>query len=278
LAVRCLLRAFVAEYPEVSMSPSRPPAGFDRRTLLRVAAGAGVVLAGSAAALTALPGVAAAYSWPSSLRSGSTGAAVKELQIRVAGWAADGPKQAYVAVDGEFGPGTAAALTRFQAANHLSATGVADADDFAALNALESSDGSTAHFEWSEFTSNDGTGFGGGKVGSATVKENVRRLMYKLEALRTKAGNRAITISSGFRSVAHNQAIGGASNSMHVYGTAADTYVSGLSTRQVYVLAEACGFSGLERYTLSDAHQHVDSRVEYAYGSQSWWWESGVVS
>ena len=43
-------------------------------------------------------------------------------------------------------------------------------------------------------------------------------------------------------------------------------------------LAEACGFSGLERYTLSDAHQHVDSRVEYAYGSQSWWWESGTIS
>lgn len=260
------------------MSPFRPSAGFDRRTLLKAAAGTGVALVGGLAAMTAFPGVAAAYTWPSSLRSGSTGAAVTELQIRVAGWAADGPKQTYVAVDGDFGPGTEAALKRFQAANHLAADGVADADDFAALNALESADGSTAHFEFSEFTSNDGTGFGGGKVGSATVKENVRRLMYKLEALRTKAGNRAITISSGFRSVAHNQAIGGASNSMHVYGTAADCYVSGLSTRQVYVLAEACGFSGLERYTLSDAHQHVDSRVEYAYGSQSWWWESGTVS
>ncbi|WP_328616445.1 D-Ala-D-Ala carboxypeptidase family metallohydrolase [Amycolatopsis sp. NBC_00355] len=260
------------------MSLFRPSAGIGRRTLLKAAAGTGVALAGSLAAMAAFPGIAAAYSWPSSLRSGSTGAAVKELQIRVAGWAADGPQQTYVAVDGEFGPGTEAALKRFQAANHLTADGVADADDFATLNALESADGSTSHFEFSEFTSNDGTGFGGGKVGSATVKENVRRLMYKLEALRAKGGNRAITISSGFRSVAHNQAIGGASNSMHVYGTAADIYVSGLSTRQVYVLAEACGFSGLERYTLSDAHQHVDSRIEYAYGSQSWWWESGTVS
>ncbi|MFI5589771.1 D-Ala-D-Ala carboxypeptidase family metallohydrolase [Amycolatopsis sp. NPDC051758] len=249
------------------MSPSR-------RTLLKT----GVVLAGGLAAMAAVPGVAAAYSWPASLRSGSTGAAVKELQIRVAGWAADGPKQACVTVDGDFGPATAAALTRFQQANHLTATGIADADDFAALNALESADGSTAHFEFGEFTSKDGAGFGGGKVGSATVKENVRRLMYKLEALRLKAGGRAITISSGFRSIAHNQSVGGASNSMHLYGVAADIYVSGLTTRQVYVLAEACGFSGLERYTLSDAHQHVDSRVEYAYGSQSWWWESGTVS
>lgn len=247
---------------------------FDRRTLFR----AGAVLAGGVAATAAFPGIAAAYAWPSSLRSGSTGAAVKELQIRVAGWAADGPKQTYVAVDGDFGPGTAAALTRFQAANHLPATGAADADDFAALDALESADGSTAHFGWDEFTSKDGTGFDGGKVGAATVEENVRRLMYKLEALRQKAGGRAITISSGFRSIAHNQSVGGASNSMHLYGVAADAYVSGLSTRQVYVLAEACGFSGLERYTLSDAHQHVDSRVEYPYGSQSWWWESGTIS
>ncbi|MEV6878531.1 D-Ala-D-Ala carboxypeptidase family metallohydrolase [Amycolatopsis sp. NPDC051128] len=252
------------------MSSSR----FDRRALLKT----GVVLAGGVAAMTAFPGVAGAYSWPSSLRSGSTGAAVKELQIRVAGWAADGPKQAYVAVDGDFGPGTAAALTRFQAANHLSANGVADADDFAALNALEAADGSTVHFTWSEFTSKDGAGFGGGKVASATVKENVRRLMYKLEALRHKAGGRAVTVSSGFRSIAHNQSIGGASNSMHLYGVAADAYVSGLSTRQVYVLAEACGFSGLERYTLSDAHQHVDSRAEYPYGSPGWWWESGTIS
>lgn len=255
------------------MRPSRP-AGFDRRTLLKT----GVVLAGGVAATAAFPGVAAAYTWPSSLRSGSTGAAVAELQIRVAGWAADSPRQTYVAVDGDFGPATAAALTRFQTANHLPATGVADGDDFSALNALESADGSTAHFDWSEFTSKDGSGFGGGKVGSATVKGNVRRLMYKLEALRLKAGGRAVTISSGFRSIAHNQSVGGASNSMHLYGVAADIYVSGLSTRQVYVLAEACGFSGLERYTLSDAHQHVDSRVEYPYGSQSWWWESGIVS
>jgi hypothetical protein len=46
----------------------------------------------------------------------------------------------------------------------------------------------------------------------------------------------------------------------------------------VYVLAEACGFSGLERYTLPDAHQHVGSRIEHVYGSRSWWRESGTIS
>ncbi|MEW2258674.1 hypothetical protein [Streptomyces sp. NPDC047869] len=43
------------------------------------------------------------------------------------------------------------------------------------LNSLENSDGSSAHFDWSEFHSNDGSGFGGGKVSSAQVKENVRQ-------------------------------------------------------------------------------------------------------
>ncbi|ADJ46899.1 peptidase M15-related protein [Amycolatopsis mediterranei S699] len=51
-----------------------------------------------------------------------------------------------------------------------------------------------------------------GKIGAATVKENVRRLMDELEALRLKAGGRAITISSGFRGIAHNRAAGGASS------------------------------------------------------------------
>jgi zinc D-Ala-D-Ala carboxypeptidase len=43
----------------------------------------------------------------------------------------------------------------------------------------------------------------------------------------------------------------------------------------VYRIAETCGFSGLEAYTHS--WQHCDSRVEYQYGSQSWWSESGTV-
>ncbi|MFF0413783.1 D-Ala-D-Ala carboxypeptidase family metallohydrolase [Kitasatospora sp. NPDC004745] len=248
----------------------------DRRSLLRY--GTGAVAAAGIAALTdvALARPAAAYGWSGNLGQGSSGAAVTELQIRVAGWAADSASQTYVAVDGSFGPGTAAAVRRFQAAYGLSADGVAGPQTFGALNALEKSDGSTAHFNWSEFTSHDGAGFGGGNVGSGEVRENVRRTMYKLEALRKKAGDRSITVNSGFRSTSYNAQVGGAANSMHTYGVAADIAVSGLSTLAVYRIAETCGFSGLETYTVS--WQHVDSRVEHgSYGSGSWWWQDGVA-
>lgn len=254
--------------------PSRP--GFDRRALLRGAAGMTAAFGMAAAGTVALAGTASAYHWTRTLQQGASGPDVVELQIRVGGWAASSPQQTYVAWDGVFGPVTAAAVRRFQSAYGLSPDGIVGPQTQGVLNSLESSDGSTAHFNWSEFHSKDGSGFSGGKVGSAQVRENVRRLMYKLEAVRRKAGNRPIRINSGFRSTAHNASVGGASNSMHLYGVAADIVVSGHSTLQTYRIAETCGFSGLEAYT--NSWQHVDSRVQYpSYGSGSWWWESGVV-
>ncbi|MEU9446286.1 D-Ala-D-Ala carboxypeptidase family metallohydrolase [Streptomyces sp. NPDC048304] len=246
-----------------------------RRTLLRGAAGMTAGL-GAAAVTLGTAGPASAYGWSRTLQQGASGSDVVELQIRVGGWAASGASQTYIAWDGDFGPATDGAVRRFQSAYGLSADGVVGPQTQSVLNSLEGSDGSTAHFDWSEFTSHDGSGFSGGKVGSAAVKENVRRLMYKLEALRRKAGDSAVTINSGFRSVSYNSSVGGASNSMHCYGVAADVVVSGHTTYQVYKIAETCGFSGLEAY--SHSWQHCDSRVQYpSYGSGSWWWESGVV-
>lgn len=224
-----------------------------------------------------LPATASAYAWPRTLRSGMSGSDVRELQIRIAGYAADHASQTYVAVDGVFGSGTAAAVARFQKAYGLGYDSIVGPKTQGALNALESSDRSTAHFDFSEFTSHDGKGFSGGAGGlsSASVQENVRQLMYKLEALRRKAHDVPITINSGFRSVSYNSSIGGASGSQHCYGIAADIVVSGLSTLSTYRLAETCGFSGLESYHHS--WQHCDSRIEHAYGAQRWWWESGIV-
>lgn len=225
-----------------------------------------LVVAGSSA--VAAP-EAAAYSWTRQLQEGDSGEDVEELQIRVAGWAADGASKTNVAVDGQFGPGTLAAVSRFQSAYGLSASGVADSATQDALNALEDSDGSTAHFDFAEFASKDGAGFGSGNVDASTVQENVRRLMYKLEAVRTKAGDAAITVNSGFRSLAHNESVGGVPNSQHTYGIAADVVISGHGVGDTIGHAQTSGFSGIIRY---DTFTHVDSRAEYDYGATSWYW------
>ncbi|MBY8877379.1 D-Ala-D-Ala carboxypeptidase family metallohydrolase [Actinacidiphila acidipaludis] len=249
------------------MASSSSP--LNRRTLLRgtLAAGVGVALGP-----VLLSGTASAYSWSRTLSQGMTGADVTELQIRVAGWATSSPGQTRVSIDGDFGPGTATAVRLFQSAYGLSSDAVVGPATQAQLNALQQSDGSTVHFDFSEFTDRVSGTFDGGKVSAATAKENVRRAMYKLEALRKKLGNVPITVNSGFRSISHNAAVGGASDSMHLYGTAADLDVPGVSNKTVYQKAETCGFSGLETWT--EDHQHVDSRADLG---RAWWWQDGTI-
>ncbi|SCZ02419.1 D-Ala-D-Ala carboxypeptidase family metallohydrolase [Alkaliphilus peptidifermentans] len=203
------------------------------------------------------------------LKRGDSGSDVRELQIRVAGWAANSPQQTYVGVDGSFGAQTEAAVKRFQASYGLTADGIVGPQTHSQLDWLESSDGSTRHFSWGEFYCKGNGSFSGGKVGATTVKENVRRMMWKLEALRRKAGNNPVTINSGFRSITHNSNVGGASNSQHMYGIASDIRVNNRTVTQVNNIARTCGFSGI--YNMTSA-THVDSRIEYNYGSQSWWW------
>src|SRR5256885_16694799 len=80
----------------------------NRRHLLRGA----VVLGAAVATPLIIAGVAEAYSWPRTLQQGMSGGDVSELQIRVGGWASDGPAQARIAVDGSFGPATAGPVRR----------------------------------------------------------------------------------------------------------------------------------------------------------------------
>lgn len=81
-------------------------------------------------------------------------------------------------------------------------------------------------------------------------------LVAKLQTLRTRLG-RPITINSAYRNPTHNKKVGGASNSQHLYGKAADIVVKGLTPQQVAAEAEKVGFGGIGIYK---TFVHLDTR------------------
>lgn len=81
----------------------------------------------------------------------------------------------------------------------------------------------TDHFWLSEFTgSQTAARMGVANQPNGAQLDNLARVATLLEEVRTTLGNRPITISSGFRSAVLNAAVGGAHDSAHLYGRAAD--------------------------------------------------------
>ena len=226
---------------------------------------------------------AAAYPWPKLLHEGMTGREVKALQVRIAGWYQDAEQNLFE-IDGVFDADTKLALERFQEHYGLNVDGIAGPKTFEALDALEDEDHTTIHFDFSEFWQNSSSScsakanryagtFQGGMVSEKEVKKNVRRLMWRLEALRAKLGDKPIAINSGFRSVPYNSCINGATYSQHMYGTAADLRVVDVSNRTGRDAAKESQVHGIGCYsTLS--HNHLDLRMqnESLGGAQFWWW------
>ena len=106
------------------------------------------------------------------------------------------------------------------------------------------------NFRVREFACNDG---------SVTVKidlDNVKQL----QKIRDHFG-KSITITSGYRTAAYNASpkVGGAKNSYHVKGQAADIVVSGISPLKVYLYADSIGVKGAIYYPNS-RFCHIDTR------------------
>lgn len=79
--------------------------------------------------------------------------------------------------------------------------------------------------------------------------------------------NKPVTISSGYRCSKHNAEVGGASNSRHAKGQAADIIVEGVAPSEVAKYAESLGIKGIGLYeTAKDGHfVHIDTRTTNKY-------------
>jgi zinc D-Ala-D-Ala carboxypeptidase len=79
------------------------------------------------------------------------------------------------------------------------------------------------HFELSEFTvSETAVRQGINNTPSAEIIEMLKKTAELMEQVRTLLGNKPIIITSGYRSLALNRAIGSSDTSQHVQGQAAD--------------------------------------------------------
>lgn len=79
-------------------------------------------------------------------------------------------------------------------------------------------------------------------------------LILALQAIRDHTG-KAVSINSGYRSPAHNTAIGGAPNSLHTKGMAADIVIRGMTPIEVASLAHDLGLGGIKAYP---TFTHID--------------------
>ncbi|MFC7405407.1 D-Ala-D-Ala carboxypeptidase family metallohydrolase [Georgenia alba] len=221
-----------------------------RRTFL----GAAVAVPTTVAVTTlAAPAHAAGYGWTRTLAEGASGEDVRQLQIRLAGYPGRG---AQLALDGSFGPATRAAVERFQGAYGLDVDGVAGSQTYAQIYDLQSSDDTPVSFSYAELNSSGD--WSGGMVSASEAMENAKVTMWKLQALRHAMGDSPITISSGFRDQAHNDAVGGSPTSRHMYGDAADL-IGSHSFCAMALQARDHGFGEIlgPGYPGHDDHTHV---------------------
>lgn len=119
------------------------------------------------------------------------------------------------------------------------------------------------HFTWGEFTKNLSR-----VPQDQRIVDNIVRLADYLEEVRSLFGNGSVVINSGYRPPAVNHSVGGASNSQHLYGAAADIVVGGFKPHEIYKrLNDWHGSKG--GLGDGDSFTHIDLRgyrARFGYG------------
>ena len=106
------------------------------------------------------------------------------------------------------------------------------------------------------------------KDGTDTVMVD-ETLTVVLQCIRDHFG-KPVTITSAYRTPAHNAAVGGAKSSQHLLGRAADIRVQGVSLEDVAAYAESLmpDWGGVGRYPVKAGRAtgwvHVDTRADKA--------------
>lgn len=230
--------------------------------------GAAVAVPVTGTLVVGLSGIAhaAGYTWDRDLSEGMEGEDVRQLQIRVSGYPGSGQ---VLGIDGVFGPHTKTAVTGFQQAYGLTADGVARSETYDQIIALQSDDNTPINFTFAELNSCN-SDWSGGKVSAEEAMAAALVTMWKLQAMRHAMGDQPLIVTSGFRSVACNDAVGGAGDSRHLYGDAADLTGShpfcDLASQ-----AREHGFAGIlgPGFPGHDDHVHLDGRSSQYWSAPS---------
>lgn len=93
------------------------------------------------------------------------------------------------------------------------------------------------------------------------------RLLEILQRVRDYFG-KAVSITSAYRTAAHNKSVNGATSSYHLKGQAADFTVSGTSNREVAEFLQGIGAKGIGLYDYTGGFIHVDTREKSYFWQQ----------
>lgn len=118
-------------------------------------------------------------------------------------------------------------------------------------------DGKRSNFKIREFRCRDGSD-------SILIDSRLVRILQDVR----NHFNKAVSITSAYRTESHNKSVNGAASSYHLKGQAADFTVTGVSNREAACYLDSAGAKGIGFYNYTGGFIHVDTRSEKYFWQQ----------